>query len=228
MIRQLLLFLVLLLLFSYSAHSEVHAVITGEVVNVADGDTITIVDRSKSQHTIRLYGIDAPEKGQAFGNAAKKFASKLAYNKTAEVTAYDIDKYGRTVGVVIVNGVNVNQSLIEAGYAWLYRKYCKESFCDNWLGLEEKARSARMGLWADKSPIAPWDWRKGNQGSTGLNNLINSTNAVTIGGYHGNVKSHVFHRAGCKDYDCKNCIQNHESKEAALESGYRPCGRCRP
>ncbi len=204
MIRQLLLFLVILLVFSPTAHSEVHAVITGKVVNVADGDTITIVDRNKSQHIIRLYGIDTPEKGQAFGNAAKKFTSTLAYNKTAEVTAYDIDKYGRTVGVVMVNGININQSIIESGFAWQYRKYCKESFCDNWLGLEEKAKRARIGLWGDKSPIPPWDWRNGNQGSAGSSNLSTAAKSVSVGSYHGNVKSHVFHRADCKDYDCKN------------------------
>ena len=91
--------------------------LTGKVISVADGDTITILDSGKRQHKIRLYGFDCPEKGQPFGKAAKKFTSRLTYKKTATVTEYDTDRYGRTVGVVKVGGVNVNEEIIRAGYA---------------------------------------------------------------------------------------------------------------
>ena len=84
---------------------------TGKVISIADGDTVTILS-GKSQHKIRLYGIDTPEKGQAFCNAAKKYTSELVVGKTVDVVTYDTDRYGRTVGVVSVNGLNVIQSLI--------------------------------------------------------------------------------------------------------------------
>ena len=76
--------------------------LTGKVISVADGDTITILDSSNQRHKIRLYGIDTPEKGQAYGEAAKKHTARLAHRKIANVKVYDTDKYGRTVGVVSV------------------------------------------------------------------------------------------------------------------------------
>ena len=103
--------------------------LTGKVISVADGDTISILDSSNKQHKIRLYGIDTPEKKQAFGKAAKKYTSRLTFKKMVIVKAYDTDKYGHTVGVVKVDGINVNESLVRAGLAWQYRKYCKTSFC---------------------------------------------------------------------------------------------------
>ncbi len=221
--RQLILYLLISLLLSTPALSKV---ITGKVIHIADGDTITILDSNKTQHKVRLYGIDTPEKSQAFGNKAKKFTSSLTASKTAEVTAYDTDRYGRTVGVVMVNGVNVNQSLVEAGYAWQYRKYCKEAFCNDWIRLEDQARNSKLGLWADANPVAPWDYRKAKRNNNSRQTA--STNTASTGGYHGNVKSHVFHSPSCRVYDCKNCVENFGSKQNALNSGYRPCGICRP
>jgi micrococcal nuclease len=134
---------------------------------------------------------------------------------------------GRTVGVVQVGGINVNEEIIRAGYAWQYRKYCKEGFCDDWLKVEGKARNAKVGLWGDSDPVAPWDWRKGARNS----NFTESTNhrhATATGGYHGNTKSHVFHSPICRHYNCRNCNQVFSTKSAALNSGYRPCGGCKP
>ncbi|WP_240744199.1 thermonuclease family protein [Desulfopila sp. IMCC35006] len=217
----------LLLTFFLLVTPALSQVITGKVIHIADGDTITILDSSRNQHKIRLYGIDTPEKGQAFGQAAKKFTSSLTASKTAEVTVYDTDKYGRTVGVVMVNGTNVNQSLIKAGYAWQYRKYCKEAFCNDWLRLEDNARNLRLGLWADKHPETPWDYRKGIRNGT-TSSKTERTYTASAGSYHGNVKSHVFHAPSCRGYNCKNCVKSFGSRQAALNSGYRPCGICKP
>lgn len=101
-------------------HPALSEELSGKVIRIADGDTITILDSTNTQHKIRLYGIDTPKKGQAFGDAAEKHTSKLVYGKPVDVKAYDTDKYDRTVGVVVANGVNVNQSLIIAGLAWKY------------------------------------------------------------------------------------------------------------
>lgn len=117
--------------------------LTGKVVSVADGDTITVLDRNNRQHKIRLYGIDTPEKRQAYGQAAKKHTAKLVAGKKVKVREYDTDKYGRTVGVVVVDGKNVNKSLLIAGYAWQYRKYCKASFCNDWIELEQPKHTGK-------------------------------------------------------------------------------------
>lgn len=200
----------------------------GKVVNVADGDTITILDGSKTQHKIRLYGIDTPERGQAFGNVAQEFTSNLTAGKIVDVIPYDTDKYGRTVGVVLVNGQNVNQQLISAGYAWQYGKYCKESFCNDWSNLEQEARDTKRGLWTEAAPTAPWDYRTGKTASYTSRDSQDTLLTAAGGSYHGNVNSHVFHESSCRYYNCKNCVQNFASQDEAINAGYRPCKICRP
>jgi micrococcal nuclease len=222
MLKSAINLLIALLLIPSLSHA-----LTGKVVSIADGDTITILDSFKTQHKIRLYGIDTPEKGQAFGDAAKKYTSKLVAGKTVDVKAYDTDKYGRTVGVVVADGVNVNQSLLSAGLAWQYQKYCKASFCGDWLRLEKNANTSNIGLWADNDPVPPWDWRKGARNSSYSKNT-SSTLSPGTGSYHGNLNSHVFHSSNCRNYNCKNCIKAFQAREEAIATGYRPCGQCKP
>ena len=132
---------------------------SGLVVGISDGDTITVLHEGKGEK-IRLYGIDTPEKGQAFGKKAKQFTSKMVYGKTVEVEAKDTDRYGRTVALINVGGQSVNEELIKNGYAWVYRKYCVESFCEDWLNFEIIARYGKIGLWSEPNPIPPWEYRK--------------------------------------------------------------------
>ena len=87
-----------------------------------------------------------------------KFTEELL--KLAEQEVYDIDRYGRTVGVVYIDGTNVNQEILRAGYAQHYRRYCKTAFCSDWIELEEVATAAKMGLWADPKAMPPWEWRR--------------------------------------------------------------------
>jgi endonuclease YncB( thermonuclease family) len=101
------------------------------VVSVTDGDTITVL-RDKKQLRIRLYGIDTPEKGQAFGNKAKQFTSKMVFGKVVEVEVMDTDRYGRTVALVGVNKQILKEELLKAGYAWVYYQYCHEIICYAW------------------------------------------------------------------------------------------------
>lgn len=222
--RYLLLLFYLLFLTS-PAYSQV---LSGKVVNVADGDTITVLDSRYRQHKIRLYGIDTPENGQAFGNSAKKFTASLVAGKHVEVNAYDTDRYGRTVGVVMVDGINVNRELIQAGFAWQYRKYCKASFCSDWLQLEREAKVSMRGLWANPEPVAPWEWRKAKRSGKASRKTSSTYITSASGAYHGNVKSHVFHDSSCRHYECKNCVQSFVSRQEAVNAGYRPCGMCRP
>jgi endonuclease YncB( thermonuclease family) len=132
---------------------------SGKVVGVADGDTITVL-RDKEQVRIRLYGIDCPEGGQAFGKKAKQFTSQMVYGKVVEVEPVDVDRYGRTVGLVTVFKRLVNEELANAGFAWVYTRYCDRPICERWKVLEYEAREAKRGLWADPNAIPPWEFRK--------------------------------------------------------------------
>ena len=131
--------------------------LTGRVVGITDGDTFTLLDSNKNQVKIRLHGIDAPEKGQPFSTQSKKYLSELLYLKQVSILSSGTDRYGRTLGIVKVGNTVINEQLLAAGMAWHFKKYDSRK---DWARLEEKARSARVGLWVDKDPVAPWEWRK--------------------------------------------------------------------
>lgn len=129
---------------------------TGKVVGVSDGDTITVMRLGRGEK-VRLYGIDCPEKGQAFGNRAKQFASQMVFGKNVLVKTHGCDKYGRILGDVFIDGKSLNQELIRAGYAWWFRRYSNDRNLER---LEAEARTAKKGLWIDPHAVAPWEWRK--------------------------------------------------------------------
>ena len=136
--------------------------LVGTVVGVVDGDTIDVLDDQRAQHKIRLAGIDAPEKAQAFGQQSKEHLSSLVFGRQVLVETGKRDRYGRTVGKVVIDGQDANLSLVAAGLAWHYKKYQGEqSPADRLLyaDAEQDARVARRGLWQDAAPTAPWDWR---------------------------------------------------------------------
>lgn len=154
-------FLATLLAFNFSLANA--ATLSGRVVAIADGDTITILDNTNIQHKIRLSGIDAPEKKQAFGQASKKSLSDLVYGNQVNVEYAKQDRYGRTVGKVLVNGIDANLEQVKHGLAWYYRKYQNELVLDDrltYLHAESAAQTAKVGLWLDAEPISPWDFRK--------------------------------------------------------------------
>lgn len=129
---------------------------TGKVVGVSDGDTLTVM-RSGKGEKVRLHGIDAPEKTQAFGEKARQFTSAACFGKDARVVVHDTDRYGRTVGEVWVGGVCHNLALVKAGFAWHYRQYSKD---EAYAQAEAEARKAKAGLWKDANPVAPWEFRR--------------------------------------------------------------------
>lgn len=126
---------------------------------VTDGDTLTVWYNNQKTK-IRLYGIDAPERDQPFGSEAKAFLQPLE-NKMIEFEVLDQDRYKRLVSIITYQGRNINQALIENGLAWVYLRYCQESFCQAWVKFEDAAKKAGIRLWSDKNPINPKDWRKG-------------------------------------------------------------------
>lgn len=138
------------------------APITGKVVGVSDGDTIKVLDSSKTQHIIRLAGIDAPEKAQPFGQRSKEHLSDLVFGKQVTIEGDKIDRYQRRVGKVIVAGVDANLEQIKSGFAWHYKAYEKEQPVEDrasYSSAEQASRTKHIGLWSDKSPTPPWEWR---------------------------------------------------------------------
>ena len=135
----------------------------GKVIEITDGDTITVLDGDKTQHKIRLMGIDAPEKSQAFGNEAKKTLSNYIYKKEVSVEFKKLDKYKRIVGKVSLDGQDICLQMIRDGMAWHYTEYEKEqSKTDRDLYREAvaKARDLKVGLWVEAQPIEPSKFRK--------------------------------------------------------------------
>jgi len=144
----------------------------GRVVAVADGDTITILDGLMQQHKIRLKGIDAPEKSQAFGQRAKQSLSDLVFGKNVTVTQTKKDRYGRVVGKVTIGTQDVCLEQIERGYAWYYRDYARDvnpTDRDLYQHAEEAAKKERRGLWADQHPVEPWLYRRNKRETAAMN-----------------------------------------------------------
>jgi len=141
--------------------------IKGHVIGVTDGDTLTVLDADRRQQRIRLAGIDAPEKRQAFGARAKESLSELSFGKQVEVQASKKDRYGRFVGKVLVEGRDVNLEQIRRGFAWHYKAYQREqSLMDRVLydAAETEARASGSGLWGYATPLPPWDFRREKRG----------------------------------------------------------------
>lgn len=126
--------------------------IVGKVTSVIDGDTLKI-----SETVIRLEGIDAPERKQPFGGEARRWLDRSVCLKTVRVVVTGKDRYGRTLGIVHVGDRNMNEELVQMGFAWHYKKHSKDKRLAE---LEVEARNAKSGLWSDEKQIPPWEWRK--------------------------------------------------------------------
>jgi len=136
---------------------------TGRVVEVHDGDTLTVFRGSEAVR-VRLYGVDCPEKAQEGGPEATAFVEGLALGRDVSVGPVTRDRYGRTVALVEVGGRLLNQELVASGHAWVYRRYCKDfDLCRRLVKLEEEARDRTTGLWAGVDPVPPWEYRHGRK-----------------------------------------------------------------
>jgi len=156
---QIVFFFVFLSFFSYPSLYGWNA----RVIKIHDGDTITVM-HGIYKHRIRFYGIDCPELGQAYGIEARDFLrSLIRINDRVEITPIDRDRYHRIVGIVEYRGMNLNEELVRQGYAWVYGKYYKKSFRENWYDLQKQARQHHKGLWIAATngilPLAPWQFR---------------------------------------------------------------------
>ncbi len=145
----------------------------GKVVGVSDCDTITVLDNNKIQHKIRLASIDAPEKGQEFGNSSKEHLSDLVYGKTVNVPDSKLDRYGRTVSRVLVGNTDASLEMIKAGMAWHFKKYELEQKLEDRLSYnaaELKNRNARLVLWSQGEAKRPEDFRSESKSVKTANN----------------------------------------------------------
>ncbi len=131
---------------------------SGIVTYVYDGDTVQ-VQHGQKKEKIRLYGIDCPEKGQAYANVAKNMTMKLLLGKTVQVIPQKEDQYNRTVAILVVENAVVQERLLETGMAWVYPQFCRILQCNDWKKLEADARKSKKGLWQQKA-VAPWQWRR--------------------------------------------------------------------
>ncbi len=210
----------------------------GKVVDIADGDTITVRTETQGDKTIRLSGVDCPETFQIHGQQAKRFTASKLQDRRVRVVPLTVDEYGRIVAVVFVNGENINEQLVAHGHGWVYRKYCKAAYCRDWLKLETTARDAGVGLWEENKPQPPWEWREaqrikergGGRQAPGKVTEPAVADAAKAGGsspvYHGNRRSFVFHGRNCPDYNCRNCTVILPSIAEATRAGYKRHRAC--
>jgi endonuclease YncB( thermonuclease family) len=145
------------------AHAEI---LQGTVTGIADGDTLYVLDATKREYKVRMLGIDAPEHGQAFGEASKQALKQLAHRQMVQVEWRKRDQYGRLLGKVVLPGDrDANLHQLANGMAWWNRKYAYEQANADAIRYREAeyvARKKRLGLWSQKNPVPPWRWRYAN------------------------------------------------------------------
>ena len=207
------------------AHADnAESVIEGKVVKVSDGDTITVLDKDNKQHKIRFQGIDAPESKQDFGQVSKENLANMIFGKQVKVVWSKIDKYGRTVGKVLLDGRDINIEQIKAGLAWHYKAYEKEQPAEDrvtYAAAESEARAAKRGLWQDPNPTPPGEWRADAK-------TDRWGAAPPEGTIIGNNNSKSYHRPDCPGYRSmaeKNRVF-FKSVEEAEAAGYKRAGNC--
>jgi endonuclease YncB( thermonuclease family) len=148
--------------FFFPPEAKGETVITGTVIHIADGDTISVTVCGNFAVKIRLLWCDAPEHNQAYGPESAAHLSQMILGREVELHITGIDKYGRTLAVVMLDGVDINLEQVKSGWAWVFERYIGEapaSVQANYRQAETQAREQRRGLWVDPAPLAPWEFR---------------------------------------------------------------------
>lgn len=138
------------------------ATLHGQVVRVIDGDTVELQDTHGTRHTLRLAGIDAPEKRMPYGIKARQQLSEWVAGQQVTALTTKQDRYGRTVATLLHHRQDINLAMVKNGMAWHYTRYAREQAAPQasaYAAAEQTARTQHQGLWLDPAPIAPWDWR---------------------------------------------------------------------
>lgn len=193
-----------------SGAQQVATQVSGRVVFVIDGDTFDTRLTDGRSIRIRVFGIDAPERGEPFSDVARRRARALLFDKVVQLTVVDIDRYGRTVAKVRVEGEDFAEAMVRGGLARHYRRYSNNPRLDV---LEAEARTARRGL-----------WRQAHEPRT--RSQPRQLVPAESGMLHGNVRSRVYHLPTCRNATCPNCTERFRTPEEAQAAGYRPAGDC--
>ncbi len=156
---KILLLYFLLLLGGFKQQNIVHKndLLSGKVIRIVDGDTFDILNDSGVTMRIRINGIDCPERKQDYYQVCKNALADLIFGKKVTLATHGTDRYKRTIGDVYCDGRNIGLLMIEKGLAWQYKKYSSDAAM---AAAEKRARHAKIGLWKNKNPVAPWDFRK--------------------------------------------------------------------
>ena len=206
---------ILFLLFAIPALASQY-----QVTRVVDGDTIDVIYKGKKER-IRMLNVDTPEsvhpdqsRNTAMGKKASAYTKSRLAGKTVdlEFQAKKRGRYGRLLAYVIVDGRNYSMELVKKGWSKYYTKYgTSHRHHADFVSAEKYARAMGLNIWSGSVPY------------------VKSKKApAASGAYHGNVKSHKFHRSSCRHYNCRNCTRNFSSRQAAVAAGYSPCGICKP
>lgn len=208
-----------IILFILLTISLIAQTLTGKVLYVSDGDTLTM-EVNGQKEKIRFFGIDAPEKTQPGGLESKEFVLNKLKNNVIEVKVTDTDRYNRKIGKIYYDdGVYLNKEIVKSGHAWWYERYARNE--KDLRDAEEYAKSNKLGLWAKPSSIAPWDWRKG----------IRATSKDQVNDYESNTDDdRVYVTKTGEKYHNKGCrylksIRASYTIEEAEDRGYEACSR---
>ena len=201
-----------LLLFALLTSISFAGVITGKVIKVADGDTITILV-DKTQVKVRLAGIDAPESKQDFGNKSKHLLASHVAGKVVKVDVSGKDRYGRSIGTIYAGKVNINASMVRAGMAWQYLKYDKSKELRD---AQAHAKIHKLGLWSQGVAIAPWEYRANKKQKAAIKKTGDKAGLL----YWLNTTSNSRHNSTCKWYK-----QTKRGRACKANEGH-PCGQC--
>jgi len=187
-----------------------------KVVGIADGDTCTVLNSENQQIKIRLAGIDCPESSQAFGTRAKQALSDKIFGQMVEVKEQDKDRYGRTVADLYLGARWINLEMVQNGFAWHYKAYSKDA---RLTAAEEAARLAKLGLWADRAPVPPWDFRSSGKVETQVKTQNSPAQGIEAV-YWLNTNSNVRHNSGCKNF------KNTKNGRPCSKNEGKACGIC--
>ncbi len=205
------------LLFFISTICVLANTIEGKLINIDDGDSFTILDQNKVQYKIRLNAIDCPEKGQEFSKKAKDFTYQFCAGKTIVAELLDIDKYGRHIANITVNGKSLNEALLTNGLAWHYKKYNSE---ERLAVLENNARSKRINIWSLTNPMAPWIFR--HRGELELLSPLGPGQVYICQ----SKSAKTYHNKMCMGLSkCAKGVKQIRLSEA-IQSGKKECGYC--
>jgi endonuclease YncB( thermonuclease family)/methylphosphotriester-DNA--protein-cysteine methyltransferase len=204
--------------------NNLQLVIEGKVINVHDGDTITVLDQNNKKFHIRLQGIDAPELKQEFGSVSQQNLSRMVLGQQVIIVWNKVDKYRRTVGTIKLNGQDMNIEQVKAGMAWHFKKYEDEQEPQDrvtYAAAERQARAAKLGLWKDPNPTVPGDWRQAVKAKRW-------GPPPPEGTIVGNKNSMKYHRPDCPGY--RDMAEKNraffKTVEEAEAAGYKRAGNC--